>query len=124
MLDVGSPRSLPHGSTADCRVGLPAYPGIGDRMRVVVLGTGHVGLLTAATLATIGHDVVGVDSDEEKINALRQGICPFFEPGLEELIEQTGRAGRLAFEVEQADAVKGADVIFICVGTPARASGE
>ena len=93
-------------------------------MRVVVVGTGHVGLLTAATLATIGHDVVGVDSDEEKIDALRQGICPFFEPGLEELIEQTGRAGRLAFEVEQADAVKGADVIFICVGTPARASGE
>ena len=93
-------------------------------MRVVVVGTGHVGLLTAATLATIGHDVVGVDSDEEKIDALRQGICPFFEPGLEDLIEQTGRAGRLAFEVEQADAVKGADVIFICVGTPARASGE
>ena len=52
-------------------------------MRVVVVGTGHVGLITAATLAAIGHDVVGVDDDEEKIGALRQGICPFFEPGLE-----------------------------------------
>jgi UDPglucose 6-dehydrogenase len=93
-------------------------------MKVVVLGTGHVGLLTAATLATMGHDVVGVDSDEEKIDALRQGTCPFFEPGLQDLIEQTGKAGRLTFEVEPADAAKGADVIFICVGTPARASGE
>ena len=93
-------------------------------MRVVVIGTGHVGLLTAASLATIGHDVVGVDSDEEKINALRQGTCPFFEPGLQDLIERTGKTGRLTFEVEPAEALKGADVVFICVGTPARASGE
>lgn len=99
-------------------------PGMGDRMRVVVVGTGHVGLITAATLAAIGHDVVGVDDDEEKIDALRQGKCPFFEPGLQDLIEQTGKEGRIAFEVEPAGAVKGADVIFICVGTPARASGE
>jgi UDPglucose 6-dehydrogenase len=93
-------------------------------MRVVVVGTGHVGLLTAASLAAIGHDVVGVDSDEEKIESLRQGTSPFYEPGLDDLIRQTAEAGNLWFEAEPADGVKDAEVVFICVGTPARASGE
>ena len=93
-------------------------------MRVVVVGTGHVGLTTAATLAALGHDVVGVDQDWERIETLRQGICPFFEPGLPDLIERTAKDGRLRFEIDPADAVAGADVVFICVGTPPRASGE
>jgi UDPglucose 6-dehydrogenase len=93
-------------------------------MRVVVVGTGHVGLITAVTLAAIGHDVVGVDDDEEKIGALGQGICPFFEPGLETLLEQMMSAGRLRFDVDPTNAVRGAEVIFFCVGTPARVSGE
>jgi UDPglucose 6-dehydrogenase len=93
-------------------------------LRVVVVGTGHVGLITAASLAAIGHDVVGLDSDEEKIDGLRKGICPFYEPDLQALIDQTANAGRLRFDAEPADALKGAEVVFICVGTPARASGE
>ena len=93
-------------------------------MRVVVVGTGHVGLITAATLASIGHDVGGVDDDEEKIDGLRQRICPFFEPGLQTLIEQVMNAGRLRFDVDPTNAVRGAEVIFFCVGTPARVSGE
>ena len=93
-------------------------------MNVVVVGTGHVGLLTAATLSAFGHDVVGLDEDEEKIRQLRQGVSPFFEPGLPELIEQGTTAGTLRFETEAGNAVPGAEVLFICVGTPARASGE
>jgi UDP-glucose 6-dehydrogenase len=92
-------------------------------MRVVVVGTGHVGLLTAATLSAIGHDVVGIDEDEEKIEGLTKGISPFFEPGLSELIDKGATAGTLRFEVAP-EAVGGADVLFICVGTPARVSGE
>ena len=76
-------------------------------MRVVVVGTGHVGLITAASLAAIGHDVVGLDNDEEKIDGLRQGICPFYEPDLQALIEQTTNAGRLRFDAEPADAREG-----------------
>ena len=81
-------------------------------------------VVTAVTLAAIGHDVVGVDDDEEKIGALGQGICPFFEPGLETLLEQMMSAGRLRFDVDPTNAVRGAEVIFFCVGTPARVSGE
>ena len=92
-------------------------------MRVVVVGTGHVGLLTAATLSAIGHDVVGMDEDEEKIEGLTKGISPFFEPDLSELIDKGTTAGTLRFEVAP-EAVGGAEVLFICVGTPARVSGE
>ncbi len=93
-------------------------------MRVVVVGTGHVGLLSAATLSALGHDVIGIDEDDEKVGRLAQGISPFFEPGLTELIDQGASAGTLRFMVEPSDAVPGAEVVFICVGTPAKASGE
>jgi UDPglucose 6-dehydrogenase len=93
-------------------------------MKIVVVGTGHVGLVTAATLSALGHDVVGVDDDQEKIATLISGACPFFEPGLQELVDEGARQGRLRFQVEAADAVADAEVVFICVGTPARANGE
>lgn len=93
-------------------------------MRVVVVGTGHVGLVTAATLASLGHDVIGLDQDEEKIGQLKRGMCPFFEPGLQEMIDDEVTAGRLRFETEPDDAVAGVEVLFVCVGTPARSSGE
>jgi UDPglucose 6-dehydrogenase len=93
-------------------------------MRVVVVGTGHVGLLTAATLATFDHEVVGVDEDEEKIRGLLRGAMPFFEPGLAELVERGARTGRLRFSVDAAEAIPSAEVVFLCVGTPARASGD
>ena len=93
-------------------------------MRVVVVGTGHVGLVTAATLSALGHDVVGLDQDEEKIGQLKVGLCPFFEPGLQGLLDSQIAEGRLRFAVDPSDGVPGADVVFVCVGTPAKASGE
>jgi UDPglucose 6-dehydrogenase len=93
-------------------------------MRVGVLGTGHVGLIAAVTFAELGHDVVGTDADEEKIDLLKRGGPPFFEPGLEELLQKHAGEGRLSFTSDAAEAVAGTDVVFICVGTPAAASGE
>ena len=93
-------------------------------MRVVVIGTGHVGLVTCASLAHIGHDVLGVDSDQEKIAALESGDLPFHEPGLKELVDEGVSAGRLAFSDDGARAIPDAEIAFICVGTPARADGE
>jgi UDPglucose 6-dehydrogenase len=93
-------------------------------MKIGVIGTGHVGLVTCATLAHLGHEVVGVDTDAEKITQLDAGIMPFFEPGLAEILATTTGAGRLRFSTETVDAAADADVVFICVGTPPKASGE
>jgi UDPglucose 6-dehydrogenase len=93
-------------------------------MNVSVVGTGHVGLVACASFAEIGHRVIGVDEDAEKIALLRRGVAPFYEPGLLELLERNSANGRLSFTSDFFDAVKGAEVVFICVGTPARATGE
>jgi UDPglucose 6-dehydrogenase len=93
-------------------------------MKVVVIGTGHVGLVTAATLAKFGHDVVGFDDDWAKVEMLLSGQSPFFEPGLDDLLAETRQAGKLNFTHDPAEALPGADVAFICVGTPGRADGE
>ncbi len=93
-------------------------------MRVAVIGTGHVGLITCVSLAEVGHQVTGVDADEEKIRSLNEGVMPFFEPGVSELVRGNVEAGRLRLTAESKEAVAGADVVFICVGTPPRASGE
>jgi UDPglucose 6-dehydrogenase len=93
-------------------------------VKITVMGTGHVGLVTCVTLATLGHEVVGTDVDSEKIELLRRGIPPFFEPGLEDALAQGSAAGRLAFIDSAAEALRDAEVVFICVGTPARADGE
>ncbi|HZD18536.1 MAG TPA: nucleotide sugar dehydrogenase, partial [Actinomycetota bacterium] len=89
-----------------------------------MIGTGHVGLVTAATFAEIGHDVVGVDTDEEKVARLRRGVCPFFEPGLQEIVDRGVAAGRLRFHTDAGAAVARAEAIFICVGTPTRPDGS
>jgi UDPglucose 6-dehydrogenase len=94
------------------------------RMKVAVVGTGHVGLVTAATLAKLGHDVAGFDNDQGKLDMLRAGRSPFYEPGLEELLADTTAAGRLRFPATLDDAVAGCEIVFICVGTPPRATGE
>jgi UDPglucose 6-dehydrogenase len=93
-------------------------------MNVGVIGTGHVGLVTCVTMATLGHRVVGCDSDPEKMEQLKRGSAPFFEPGLQELLEKTTQEGTLTFTSTAAKAIADAQVVFICVGTPARASGE
>lgn len=93
-------------------------------MRVAVIGTGHVGLVTCVTLAHLGHDVGGTDVDAERIAGLRRGETPFYEPDLEELLHEGLGGGRLRFERTCAKVVPTADVVFICVSTPPAADGE
>jgi UDPglucose 6-dehydrogenase len=93
-------------------------------MRVAVIGAGHVGLVTAVTLADIGHQVAAMDLDPEKIETLRLGKAPFYEPGLQALLDVQIRAGRLTFEHDPATVLPGAEIVFICVGTPADPDGE
>lgn len=93
-------------------------------MNVAVIGTGHVGLVTCVALSSLGHEVVGTDVDGDKISLLTSGVCPFFEPGLEEALRREMAGGRLSFTPEASEALRDADVVFICVGTPARSNGE
>ena len=89
-------------------------------MRITMIGSGYVGLVSGACLADFGHEVVCVDKDENKIASLRNGQIPIFEPGLESLVAGNVRAGRLSFTTDLAQGVENAEVIFIAVGTPAR----
>ena len=93
-------------------------------MRVVVVGTGYVGLVAGTCFADSGNDVTCVDVDETKIAALRRGEVPIYEPGLEELIERSASAGRLKFTTDLPAAVKKAEVVFIAVGTPQGEDGS
>jgi UDPglucose 6-dehydrogenase len=90
-------------------------------LRLAVIGAGYVGLTTAACFAEAGHDVICVDVDTDKINRLRTGDMPFYEPGLYELVEKTVHSGRLSFTSETLHAASRSDVIFLTVGTPLRA---
>ena len=89
-------------------------------MRIVVIGTGYVGLVSGVCLSDFGHEVVCVDRDADKIARLRRGEVPIYEPGLATLLEKNAAAGRVRFTTELAGAVAGAEAIFIAVGTPAR----
>ena len=89
-------------------------------MRIAVVGSGYVGLVTGVCLADFGHEVICIDKDADKIAALALGEVPIFEPGLAELVRTNLEAGRLAFTTELAPAVAGAEVVFIAVGTPSR----
>ena len=93
-------------------------------MRIAVVGTGHVGLPTAAAMAHFGHDVRATDADPEKLASLAAGSMPFYEAGLEELVAEGIASGRLRFESDLRVALDGARVAFVCVGTPARETGE
>ncbi|KQS48262.1 MULTISPECIES: UDP-glucose dehydrogenase family protein [unclassified Sphingomonas] len=89
-------------------------------MRIAVIGTGYVGLVSGACFADFGHDVICVDKDESKIDALHAGRIPIFEPGLQALVETNVKAGRLGFTTDLTEGVKGAEAVFIAVGTPSR----
>jgi UDPglucose 6-dehydrogenase len=89
-------------------------------MRVTMIGTGYVGLVSGACFADFGHDVICVDKDESKIRRLEAGEIPIFEPGLEELVAKNVREGRLKFAVDGRAAIAAADAVFIAVGTPSR----
>jgi UDPglucose 6-dehydrogenase len=89
-------------------------------MRITMIGSGYVGLVSGACFSDFGHDVICVDKDAAKIAALEAGKMPIYEPGLEQLVETNVRAGRLSFTTDLKAAVAGADAIFIAVGTPSR----
>ena len=89
-------------------------------MRVAMIGTGYVGLVSGACFADFGHEVVCVDKDKEKIAALTRGEMPIYEPGLNDVVAINARAGRLKFTTELSGAVAEADAVFIAVGTPSR----
>ena len=93
-------------------------------IRIAVVGTGYVGLVTGACLADFGNEVRGVDVDASKVARLSGGEIPFFEPGLEELVGRNRQAGRIEFDTDLADAARWADVIFITVGTPPKGDGS
>jgi len=93
-------------------------------MNISVVGTGYVGLVTGAVFADLGNDAVCVDKDPAKIEMLRAGQMPIYEPGLEELVHRNVADGRLSFTTELEPAVRRSDIVFIAVGTPPKASGE
>ena len=95
-----------------------------DPVRLSIIGTGHVGLVTGACFAEKGHRVVCVDNDPRKIDVLTQGRMPIYEPGLDPLVARNVVEGRLSFTSDIGAAVRGSEVIFICVGTPPLPSGE
>jgi UDPglucose 6-dehydrogenase len=89
-------------------------------MKVTMIGSGYVGLVSGACFADFGHDVTCVDKDERKIEALKAGKIPIFEPGLDHLVSSNVAAGRLSFTTDVKASVAGADAVFIAVGTPSR----
>lgn len=93
-------------------------------MEICIVGTGYVGLVTGTCLAEIGHRVVCVDDDLEKIATLKQGQMPIFEPGLDSLVTRNRREGRLSFTTDLKEGIEAATVIFICVGTPPLEDGD
>jgi UDPglucose 6-dehydrogenase len=92
-------------------------------MDVTVIGCGYVGLVTATCLASIGHTVRGVEKDQKKLKTLQDGHCPIFEPGLQELMQEHYAAGSLQFTDNVKAAVRDAEVVFLCVGTPPKPDG-
>ncbi len=93
-------------------------------MNIAIIGSGYVGLVTGACFAHLGHQVLCVDNDPKKIECLRKGRSPIYEPGLEEMIRENVREGRLRFSLSTAQAVRECELLFICVNTPPKENGE
>ena len=93
-------------------------------MRLTIIGTGYVGLVTGACFAEVGHHVICVDNDATKVKLLQQGGIPIYEPGLEEMVDRNVKAGRLSFTTSTAEGVEKSDVIFIAVPTPPLPDGS
>ena len=92
--------------------------------RIAVIGTGYVGLVSGACLADFGNAVICVDNNADKIEALKKGVIPIFEPGLDDVVKRNVQAGRLSFVTSLAPAVQASEVVFIAVGTPPADDGS
>ena len=95
-----------------------------ENMKICVIGTGYVGLVTGVIFADLGNEVICVDKLEAKVEQLQRGEMPIYEPGLEELVQRNAEEGRLSFTSDLAGAVRGSEIIYICVGTPPRPDGS
>ena len=95
-----------------------------SKQSVAVLGLGYVGCVTAACLAELGHSVIGVDRDESKVKNIKEGRAPFYEPGLEALVESGVRSGCLRATTAAGEAARDADIVMVCVGTPSERNGN
>lgn len=93
-------------------------------MKIGIIGSGYVGLVTGACFANLGHEVICVDNDARKIALLKKGKMPIYEPGLQEMVQNDVRERRLSFTTQIAHAVRQAEVLFVCVGTPPKENGE
>ncbi|MBS3742998.1 MAG: UDP-glucose/GDP-mannose dehydrogenase family protein [Wenzhouxiangellaceae bacterium] len=93
-------------------------------MRISIFGTGYVGLVTGACLAEVGNDVVCMDIDQDKVDALNRGEIPIFEPGLEGLVQRNAETGRLRFSSDAAETIRHGEILFIAVGTPSDMDGS
>src|SRR6516164_7815104 len=93
-------------------------------MKIAVIGTGYVGLVTGTCFAESGNEVVCIDKDARKIETLKQGGLPIYEPGLQELVQRNRREGRLVFTTDLANGIAPAQLIFIAVGTPQSQDGS
>ena len=87
-------------------------------MKICIIGTGYVGLVSGTCFAEIGHNVVCIDIDKKKIDKLNRGLVPIYEPGLEELVKRNSEQGRLKFSLDSSLSIKNSNIVFICVGTP------
>lgn len=93
-------------------------------MKLTMVGTGYVGLVTGVCFSNTGNDVTCLDVDPRKIEKLKKGVCPIYEPGLEEMMERNYKAGRLHYTLDKQEAYRDAEMIFICVGTPSDERGH
>ena len=93
-------------------------------MKICMIGTGYVGLVSGVCFSDLGNDVICVDKDQNKINNLKQGIIPIYEPGLEELVIKNYKNKRLKFSTDLANSIRKSDIIFICVGTPGKRNSD
>ena len=93
-------------------------------MNTAIVGTGYVGLVSGACFAEMGLNVVCVDTNEDKINKLKQGIIPIYEPGLDELVERNYKSGRLSFSTDLISILDDVQIIFSAVGTPPDKDGS
>ena len=93
-------------------------------MKLCMIGTGYVGLVSGVCFSDLGNDVICVDRDQKKVNDLKKGIIPIYEPGLDELVLKNYKNKRLKFSTDLKDSVSKSDIVFICVGTPTKKNGN